>query len=133
MAGDVSPERENYMVKTTEQRRVHASGKLVGNKVVNLRNEDLGRIEELMVDIDSGRIAYAVLSFGGFLGLGDKLFAIPWSALKVDVADEKFILNVSKELLEQAPGFDKQNWPDMSDPAWGAEIYTYYCYQPYWE
>jgi sporulation protein YlmC with PRC-barrel domain len=119
--------------KALRERRVISSGKLVGNRVVNLRNEDLGRIEELMIDLDSGRIAYAVLSFGGFLGLGDKLFAIPWSALTVDVAGEKFVLNISKDLLQQAPGFDKQDWPDMSDPAWGAEIYTHYGYKPYWE
>jgi len=100
---------------------------------VNLRKEDLGTIEDLMIDIDSGRIAYAVLSFGGFLGLGDKLFAIPWSALKVEAAEKRFVLNISKDLLEQAPGFDKTNWPDMSDPAWGAQIYTYYGYKPYWE
>jgi sporulation protein YlmC with PRC-barrel domain len=119
--------------KAVRDRRVISSGKLVGNRVVNLRNEDLGRIEELMIDLDSGRIAYAVLSFGGFLGLGDKLFAIPWSALTVDVAGEKFVLNISKDLLQQAPGFDKQDWPDMSDPAWGAEIYNHYGYKPYWE
>ena len=119
--------------KVAHQRKVIPTVRLIGNKVVNLRNEDLGRIEELMIDTDSGRIAYAVLSFGGFLGLGDKLFAIPWSALTLDLAEEKFILNVSKDLLEQAPGFDKRDWPDMSDPAWGAEIYTYYGYKPYWE
>jgi sporulation protein YlmC with PRC-barrel domain len=115
-----------------QQRKVLAATTLTGNKVVNLQNQDLGLIEELMIDIDSGRIAYAVLSFGGFLGLGDKLFAIPWSALKLDAAEKRFVLNISKELLEQAPGFDKNRWPDMSDPAWGAQIYSYYGQEPYW-
>src|ERR1051326_6207490 len=121
------------IVKSLSERKVLAASTLTGNKVVNVQNEDLGTIEDLMIDIESGRIAYAVLSFGGFLGLGDKLFAIPWSTLKLDTAEQSFVLNVSKELLEEAPGFDKRNWPDMSDPAWGAQIYTYYGYKPYWD
>jgi sporulation protein YlmC with PRC-barrel domain len=121
------------IVKPVNERKVLSASVLTGNKVVNPRREDLGTIEDLMIDIESGRIAYAVLSFGGFLGLGDKLFAIPWSALKVEAAEKRFVLNISKDLLEQAPGFDKDNWPDMSDPAWGVQIYTYYGYKPYWE
>ena len=86
-----------------------------------------------MIDLQPGRIAYAVLSFGGILGVGDKLFAIPWQAFTVDTAEKRFVLNVDKELLKQAPGFNKSNWPDMTDPAWGAELYGYYGYEPYWE
>jgi sporulation protein YlmC with PRC-barrel domain len=127
-------ERRRQMAQPTvaTHRRVFAASTLVGEKVMNPRKEDLGRIEELMIDPYSGRVAYAVLSFGGFLGLGDKLFAIPWSALSLDAAEKRFILNISKDLLERAPGFDKANWPDMSDPAWGAQVYTYYGYKPYW-
>ncbi|MGH9439032.1 MAG: PRC-barrel domain-containing protein [Terriglobia bacterium] len=113
--------------------RVLAASTLSGDKVVNLQEEDLGKIEEIMIDLESGRIAYAVLSFGGFLGLGDKLFAIPWNALKIDTVQKQFILNVNKELLKQAPGFAKDRWPNMSDLGWGAEIYTYYGYKPYWD
>src|SRR5438270_13869726 len=114
-------------------RSVMSASTLTGDKVVNTRGDDLGKIDEIMIDIPSGRIAYAVLSFGGFLGLGDKLFAIPWSALNLDASAKTFVLNVSRELLEQAPGFDKKNWPDMSDPAWGAQIYAYYGSRPYWD
>lgn len=114
-------------------RRVLSAKTLTGDKVVNLRGEDLGKIEDFMIDLERGRIAYAVLSFGGFLGLGDKLFAIPWQALTVDTTEKRLVLNVDKELLKQAPGFDKDRWPDMTDPAWGAEIYTYYGYKPYWD
>ena len=85
-----------------------------------------------MIDLRSGRIAYAVLSFGGILGMGDKLFAIPWSALTLDTVDHKFILNAGKQSLEAAPGFDKDNWPDMADHAWGSEVFTYYDATPYW-
>ena len=120
------------IVKPVGERKVLSTSMLTGNKVVNAEDEDLGTIEDLMIDIESGRIAYAVLSFGGFLGVGDKLFAIPWSALSLDAGAKRFVLNVSRELLEQAPGFDKKNWPDMSDPAWGAQIYAYYGSRPYW-
>src|ERR1035438_6401807 len=103
------------------RRGVLAADTLTGDKVVNRQKEDLGTIEHLMIDVEQGRIAYAVLSFGGFLGMGDKLFAIPWSALAVDTVERQFILNVDKKLLERAPGFDKDHWPNMADRTWGAE------------
>jgi sporulation protein YlmC with PRC-barrel domain len=112
---------------------VLSASSLKGDKVVNRQGEDLGKIEELMVDLDRGRIAYAVLSFGGFLGMGDKLFAIPWQAFSVDTAQKRLILNAKKELLEKATGFDKSNWPNMADPAWGSTLYKYYGYKPYWD
>jgi len=78
-----------------------------------------------MIDIPSGRVAYAVLSFGGVLGMGNKLFAVPWSSLKVDEDEKCFILDVNKKMLEGAPGFDKSHWPDM-----GSEVYRYYGAAP---
>jgi hypothetical protein len=86
-----------------------------------------------MVDINSGRIAYAVLSFGGVLKVGNKLFAIPWQALRLDAAKKQFILDVDKSVLEKAQGFDKDNWPDMADPKFGTNLYRHYTYKPYWE
>ena len=77
--------------------------------------------------------AYAVLSFGGFLGMGDKLFAIPWRALQIDPPNHRFILDVDKETLESAPGFDKDHWPSMADEQWAREIHTYYKANPYWD
>ena len=114
--------------------RVLAADTLTGDNVVNLQKEDLGKIEHLMIDVETGRVAYAVLSFGGFLGMGDKLFAIPWSALAVDKVEKRFVLNVDKELLKLAPGFDKDKdkWPNMADRKWGAGVYTYYGAKPYW-
>jgi len=105
---------------------------LKGDKVVNHKGEDLGEIQEIMLDLDHGRIAYAVLSFGGFLGMGDKLFAIPWQAFSVDTVQKRLVLNTKKELLEKATGFDKSNWPNMADPTWGSTVYGYYGYKPYW-
>lgn len=91
---------------------------LIGNDVYNLAEEDLGDLKEIMLDMESGRIVYAVLSYGGILGIGKKLFAVPWGALTLDTKNKHFILNVEKDKLENSPGFDKDNWPDVADPAW---------------
>lgn len=121
------------MGSTTNLRRVLSASSLVGDKVVNSAGEDLGKLDELMIDLQTGRIAYAVLSFGGFMGIGNKLFAIPWSRLSVDEVNQRMILDVDRDLLERAPGFDKDNWPDMSDPSFGSQIYSYYGTEPYWD
>jgi sporulation protein YlmC with PRC-barrel domain len=104
---------------------------LIGNDVYNLKNEDLGDIKEIMLDMRTGRVSYAVLSFGGFLGMGEKLFAVPWSALKLDTQNKRFTLNVDKERLESAPGFDQDSWPNMADPSWEKSIHDYYGTKPY--
>jgi sporulation protein YlmC with PRC-barrel domain len=114
-------------------RRVLAASTLAGDSVRNAAGDDLGKLDELMIDIPSGRVAYAVLSFGGVLRMGNKLFAVPWSALKVDQDEKCFILNVDKTKLENAPGFDKDKWPDMADSTWGSEVSRYYGVTPYWE
>jgi sporulation protein YlmC with PRC-barrel domain len=119
--------------ETGRYRRVLSASTLAGDAVVNRAGEDIGKISEIMIDIPSGRIAYAVLSFGGFLGMGDKLFAIPWDRFSVDEDRKVFMLDVDKNTLERAPGFDKNHWPDMSDRSWGTEIATYYGTEPYWD
>lgn len=106
---------------------------LTGDSVVNAQGDDLGEIKAIQLDVKEGRIAYAVLSFGGFLGMGNKLFAIPWSALTLDADEKRFILDVAKERLEKAPGFDKDQWPSMADPTWAAAVHNYYNVRPYWE
>jgi sporulation protein YlmC with PRC-barrel domain len=111
----------------------HRSSKIIGADVENAQGEDLGKIEDLVLDPQDGRVAYAVLSFGGFLGLGEKYFAVPWNALQAKVGeDDTLILNVDKEKLSNAPGFDRNNWPDMTNRQWGEEIHAYYGVQPYW-
>ncbi len=114
-------------------RRVLAASTLAGDSVRNAAGEDLGKVDEIMIDIPSGRVAYAVLTFGGILGMGNKLFALPWSALRVDEDEKCFILDVDKKKLEHAPGFDKDNWPKMADETWGMELSRYYGVTPYWE
>ncbi|MCY0853788.1 PRC-barrel domain-containing protein [Cupriavidus sp. D39] len=104
---------------------------LVGNDVYNHKGEDLGDIKEIMLDMRTGKVSYAVLSFGGFLGMGEKLFAVPWNALTLDTANKRFVLNVEKASLENAPGFDKDQWPDMADQSWAMQIHSFYGTQPY--
>ena len=106
--------------------RIMAADSLSGEKVVNERGEKLGTITHIMLDVARGTIAYAVLSFGGVLGLGDKLFAVPWGALALDVENKWFVLNIEPERLRNAPGFDKDHWPSMADPKWMSEVHAYY-------
>jgi sporulation protein YlmC with PRC-barrel domain len=106
---------------------------LIGKKVVNPEGKTLGDIKNLAIDAESGRVAYGILSFGGFLGIGDKLFAIPWGALRVGPGGDNFILNVAKEKLEKAPGFDSDMWPDLTNRKTASELHTYYGIPPYWE
>lgn len=106
--------------------RIMAADTLRGEKVVNSQGETLGEITHIMLDVRAGTIAYAVLAFGGFLGMGDKLFAVPWHALALDVDDKWFVLNVDKERLGKAPGFDKDHWPAMANPEWAAQVEAYY-------
>jgi sporulation protein YlmC with PRC-barrel domain len=99
---------------------------LVGNDVCNKQQEELGTIKEILLDVPTGQVSYAVLSFGGFLGMGEKLFAVPWEALTLDTVNKRFTLDVARDRLESAPGFDKENWPNMADEAWAHSIHSYY-------
>ena len=95
---------------------------LKGDKVTNTKGEDLGTVEEIMLDLEHGRIAYVVLSFGRVNWMpNDKLFAVPWEALSISFHDKKFILNVSKETLKSAPGFNRNKWPEVADFSWLAK------------
>lgn len=101
--------------------KIRSLDSLVGTRVVNLEGEDLGKIEEMMIDLEHGSIAYAVLSFGGLLGFGDKLFAVPWESLSLDQGNERMLLNVPRARLKEAKGFDKFDWPNVADPALDAD------------
>jgi sporulation protein YlmC with PRC-barrel domain len=105
---------------------------LLGNSVYNADEEDLGTIKEFMIEMASGKIAYAVLSYGGFLGMGDKLFAVPWDALELDTVNHRFVLDIDKETLKNAPGFDKDHWPSMADRTWATQVHQFYgtTYRP---
>lgn len=99
---------------------------------MNRQNEYLGTIEHLMIDIENGRVAYAVLSFERFAGTSDAYIAIPWSAITVDADTNRLILDINEQLLARAPGLHKAHWPDMADRAWATEVFSYYGAKPYW-
>lgn len=106
--------------------RLMGANTLIGNDVYSQNDEDLGDIKEIMLDTTDGTVCYAVLSYGGFLGMGEKLFAVPWQALTLDTENKRFVLNVDSEKLESAPGFDKDNWPNMADETWANSVHNFY-------
>jgi sporulation protein YlmC with PRC-barrel domain len=109
---------------------VHKASDLVGCNVKNASGEDLGEIKDIVINPETGEVEYAVLSFGGFLGMGDKLFALPWgvfeSVHEQDGDQRYLLLSVDKERLKNSPGFPKDNWPDMSSPDWANTIRDFY-------
>lgn len=126
-------------MKETSEKSVAMYGvvpasKIIGETVVNRQSENVGKIDELVIDAKKNRIIYAVLSFGGFMGMGNKLFAMPWEAFEFSTTENKLVLNVDKEKLKAAPGFEKgDKWPDFKDKLWGESIYNYYNYTPPWK
>jgi sporulation protein YlmC with PRC-barrel domain len=122
------PVRKDIATGVPEGEHINAFrvDKIIDSGVINLEGKSIGTIDDLVVDIDTGRIVYAVLEFGGFMGVSDKLFAVPWQSLSSVPAEGIFILDQSKAKLEKAPGFDRDNWPDLGDRSWGAGIYEFY-------
>jgi len=106
---------------------------IIGTDVINPKGDSLGDIKEVVLDPRTGRVAYSVVSFGGFLGMGEKLFAVPFSAFEYDAAKSKYVLDVSKDRLKDAPGFNADHWPSMADEKWNRDVYKYYDRSPYWE
>lgn len=111
------------MVNTT--RHLSATS-LIGDSIKNPQDESLGDLKELMIDLNNGSISYAVIAFGGIMGMGEKLFAVPWQSLSVNHADKCLILDVAKDRLKDAPGFDKDNWPDFGSATFAEQHNTYY-------
>jgi sporulation protein YlmC with PRC-barrel domain len=119
----------SYAIETSEEaglKNVNKGSELIGMNVKNLQNEDIGEIVDFVIDIDSGRVSYAVLSTGGILGFGDRLFAIPPKVFKFSAKEDYLVIDVNKEKLQKAPGFNKDNWPDKADRKWTEGVYEYY-------
>jgi sporulation protein YlmC with PRC-barrel domain len=114
--------------------RLMTANTLEGDNVVNRQGETLGEIKEIMIDVPRGRVAYAVMASDGFLGVGEKLFALPWSALTLDTERECFLIDAAKERFKKAPGFDKDRWPSSADfDLLQEQIHTYWGVRRYWE
>ncbi len=110
---------------------VLSASSLEGNNVGNTAGEDLGDIKDIMLDVRNGRVAYAVLDFGGFLGIGNKLFAVPFEAMTLNSVDERFILDVDKDRLKDAPGFDQDDWPNHADYRFIDDVRKFYGLETY--
>lgn len=106
---------------------------VLGTGVVNPQGESLGEIKELVIDPRLGRVAYAVVSLVRSFVMGEKLFAIPFSAFDYNVTKNQYVLDVSRERLIAAPGFDADHWPTMTEEAWNREVSSYYGRTPFWE
>lgn|SRR5690554_2774660 len=114
--------------------RLLSSSDISGTNIRNLQGEDIGEIKDLMIDWKNGTVAYAVLSFGGFLGFGEKLFAIPLEAFDFTHhhgTDAHVVLDIDKERLENAPGFENEHWPDHADNTFLDSVYSHYGYGTY--
>ena len=114
----------NYKVEAGLQ--LTGASTIIGSDVYSQYNEALGTIKEIMLNINTGKVCYAVMCYGGFLGMSEKLFAVPWHALTQDTEHKRYILNIDSARLYSAPGFDKNHWPNMSDETWANDIYSYY-------
>jgi sporulation protein YlmC with PRC-barrel domain len=131
--GQQLPPTAAHETSQPPQFRLLRSSQVLQNDVMNTRGQHLGKIEDVVIDTGLGEIAYAVLSFGGFLGLEDKWFAVPWGAFAPAAGFGTFTLDVTKEALEKASGFDKNEWPEMADRRWGTAVHDAFGLSPYWE
>ena len=118
--------------RSTNERRTLSASTLIGDPVRNPQGENIGDLKEIMLDVSQGRIAYGVLDFGGgMMNMGNKLFAVPFDRFRVDEDNHKLVLDVDKETLKNAEGFDKNDWPDTANPDWERRIHDYYGATPY--
>ena len=113
--------------------RLMTASKMRGSKVINRQDETLGEIDDIVFDAPRGAIAYAAMASGGFLGLGERLFAVPWTALTYDAGRECFVLNAQKESFENAPGFDKDRWPTEAGAEWHEQVHRHYGAPLFWQ
>ena len=113
-------------VEARDKTGVLKASNVIGMKVESTEGKNLGKIKDLVLDPAEGDVQYAVLDFGGFLGIKDKYFIVPWEAINFTPNGKKIMLDVSKRDLKNAPGFDKNHWPDFSDPRQQVTIYEFY-------
>ncbi len=112
--------------------RLISSEKVEGTTVYNTAGEKLGSIQNVMIDKISGKVAYADMAFGGFLGIGDRHHPLPWSVLKYDTQQDGYVVNLDKDKLKGAPNYGAGDRMDWEDQAWGRQVHEYYGVTPYW-
>jgi hypothetical protein len=119
-------------LETRETTSLIASDKVEGTAVYGADHRKIGSLERVMIDKISGKVAYAVLSFGGFLGMGEDFYPMPWSTLKYDTNLGGYLVNLTKDQLDNAPKFNQSrgwNWNREND----RQVHDYYRARPYWE
>ena len=116
-----------------EAESVIYGSKLIDREVKNMAGETLGRLEELVLDVEDGCLVYAVVRFGRGMAKAGKLFAVPWRAMQLAKDEATLLLDIEKASAENAPSFDKNSWPNMADRRWGRSIHTFFEQTPYWE
>ena len=125
--------QDSQSVATDETSTLISSDKVEGTAVYSRDGEKLGSINAVMIDKVSGRVAYAVMSFGGFLGMGDRYHPLPWHVLTYDTGQGGYVIDLDPTLLEGAPTYGTSDTPDWSDRGWGRQLHDYYGARPYWE
>lgn len=120
-------------VATDETSRLISSDKVEGTAVYDRQGNKMGTIHTLMIDKTSGRTAYAVMSFGGFLGIGDRYHPLPWEKLTYDTRQGGYVVDIDRDTLEQAPTYGSSETPDWSDRSWDERLHGHYGARPYWE
>ena len=125
--------QDNQSVATDETSTLISSDKVEGTAVYNRAGEKLGSIHTLLIDKVSGKVAYAVMSFGGFLGIGDRYHPLPWSVLDYETSQGGYVVDLDRSKLEGAPTYSSSETPNWSDRRWGQQVHDYYGTRPYWE
>ena len=121
------------MLMASNQPGLVSVNKIIGYKIKDPQNNELGEIRDVILDVNEDHIAYVIIAFGGFLGMGEDLSPVPFSALVPAVEEEAFVLSISADKLEKAPRYSAEKMPEMDDPKWGKSIFNYYGRRPYWE
>jgi len=119
-------------LETDEIGTLISADKVEGTRVMNTAGEKLGTVENVMIDKLSGKVAYAVMSFGGFLGIGDRHHPLPWGMLKYDTNLNGYVVNLDKQMLEKAPTYADDEPVDLADEEYGRRLHDYYNVPPYW-
>ena len=125
--------QDSQTVATDESSSLISSDKVEGTAVYDRRGEKLGSIHSVMIDKISGKVAYAVMSFGGFLGMGDSYHPLPWHVLTYDTGQGGYVVDLDRNTLEGAPTYGTSETPNWSDRRWGQQVHDYYGSRPYWE
>lgn len=119
-------ERKVTVAATKEWEQQHRASKIIGTDVHDMKGEKIGSVRDIVIDPRTGNINYAVVSFGGMMGVGGKYFAVPWKSMHPTEDAKNYALNVDREALKIAPGFDKDHWPDMANQQWTTDVERYW-------